>query len=199
MISSLSGIIKDCADSILTIEVNGVGYAVHVPQPSLFPLGQQANVLVHMHWNSENGPSLFGFANNLERSVFLMITSCSGLGPKLAMAVLAQLGASEFLEAVQAANEDALSNVSGIGAKKAEQIIVQLKHKVAKLVESGATLGSCQMLEKRHEISQVLKSLNYSPQEIRAAMAHVNEKYPQNSVAFDALLRHALAFLAKRA
>lgn len=199
MITSLSGVIKDCSDSILTIEVNGVGYAVQVPQSSLFPMGQQTNVLVHMHWNSENGPSLFGFANNLERSVFLMITSCSGLGPKLAMAVLGQLGASEFLEAVQAANEDALSNVSGIGAKKAEQIIVQLKHKVAKLLESGVALGSSAILEKRHEISQVLKSLNYSPQEIRSAMAYVNEKYPQNSVAFDALLRHALAFLAKRA
>lgn len=198
MINSLSGLIKDCNDSILTIEVHGVGYAVQVPQPSLFPLGQQANVLIHMHWNSENGPSLFGFANSLERSVFMMITSCSGLGPKLAMAVLAQLGASEFLEAVQAANEDALSNVSGIGAKKAEQIIVQLKHKVAKLVESGVALGSSETLEKRHEISQVLKSLNYSPQEIRSAMAYVNDKYPQNSVAFDALLRHALAFLSKR-
>ncbi len=199
MISSLSGIIKDCTDSILTIEVNGVGYTLQVPQPSLFPVGQQACVLVHMHWNTENGPSLFGFANNLERAVFLMITSCSGLGPKLAMTVLAQLGASEFLEAVQAANENALSNVSGIGAKKAEQIIVQLKHKVAKLVESGAVLGTSETLEKRHEISQVLKSLNYSPQEIRSAMAYVNDKYPQNSVAFDALLRHALAFLSKRA
>lgn len=199
MITSLSGIIKDCNETVLTVEVNGVGYALQVPQPSLFPIGQQSHILVHMHWNSENGPSLFGFANQLERSVFLMITSCSGLGPKLAMAVLAQLGASEFLEAVQAANEDALSNVSGIGAKKAEQIIVQLKHKVAKLVESGAALGSSETLEKRHEISQVLKSLNYSPQEIRAAMNYVNDKYPQNSVAFDALLRHALAFLAKRA
>ncbi len=88
--------------------------------------------------------------------------------------------------------------MSGIGAKKAEQIIVQLKHKVAKLVESGVALGSSETLEKRHEISQVLKSLNYSPQEIRSAMAYVNEKYPQNTVAFDALLRHALAFLSKR-
>lgn len=198
MICSLSGVVKECNDNLLTIEVNGVGYSVQVPQPALFPVGQSAYVLVHMHWNQENGPALFGFAHNLERSVFLMITSCSGLGPKLAMAVLAQLGASEFLEVVQAANEDALSNVSGIGAKKAEQIIVQLKHKVAKLIESGAALGTSATLEKRHEISQVLKSLNYNPQEIRSAMNYVNEKYPQNSVAFDALLRHALAFLAKR-
>ncbi len=198
MINTLSGLIKECNDAVLTIEVQGVGYAVQVPQPSLFVAGQPANLLVHMHWNQENGPALFGFSNALEKAVFLMITSCSGLGPKLAMAVLAQLGAAEFLEAVQAANEDALSNVSGIGAKKAEQIIVQLKHKVAKLVESGALAGSSATLEKRHEISQVLKSLNYSPQEIRAAMSYVNEKYPQNSVAFDQLVRHALAFLAKR-
>lgn len=199
MINTFSGQIKDINDSMLTVENNGIGLAIQVPQPTLFAVGQKTDLLVHMHWNSENGPSLFGFANALEKNVFLMITSCSGLGPKLAMAVLGQLGASEFLEAVQSGNEDALSDVSGIGAKKAEQIIVQLKHKVAKLIESGAHVGASATLEKRHEISQVLKSLNYSPQEVRAAMNHINEQYPQSSVAFDQLVRHALAFLTKRA
>lgn len=198
MINTYSGIVKDIQDSILTVENNGMGLAIQVPQSALFSVGQKADLLVHMHWNSENGPSLFGFANALEKNVFLMITSCSGLGPKLAMAVLGQLGASEFLEAVQSGNEDALSDVSGIGEKKAEQIIVQLKHKVAKLIESGAHIGASATLEKRHEISQVLKSLNYSPQEVRAAMNYINEQYPQSSVAFDQLVRHALAFLAKR-
>ncbi len=198
MINTFSGQIKDINDSMLTVENNGIGLAIQVPQPALFAVGQKTDLLVHMHWNSENGPSLFGFANALEKNVFLMIISCSGLGPKLAMAVLGQLGASEFLEAVQSGNEDALSDVSGIGAKKAEQIIVQLKHKVAKLIESGAHVGASATLEKRHEISQVLKSLNYSPQEVRAAMNHINEQYPQSSVAFDQLVRHALAFLAKR-
>ena len=198
MINALSGIVKESNESLITIDVNGLGFGVQVPQGALFIAGQKVDLLVHMHWNQENGPSLFGFNTALEKSVFLMITSCSGLGPKLAMAVLAQLGAAEFLEAVQAGNEDALSNVSGIGAKKAEQIIVQLKHKVAKLVESGATLGVSATLEKRHEISQVLKSLSYSPQEIRAAMNHLNDQYPSNTVAFDQLVRHALAYLAKR-
>ena len=157
------------------------------------PLVKKLILLVHMHWNQENGPALFGFSTILEKNVFLMITSCSGLGPKLAMAVLAQLGAAEFLEAVQSANEDALSDVSGIGAKKAEQIIVQLKHKVAKLIESGIHLGASTTLEKRHEISQVLKSLNYSRPEIAAAMNYLNENYPGTQVAFDQLVRHALA------
>ena len=197
MINSISGIVKEVNDNQLTVDVNGIGYGIQVPQ-SAFAVGQPVNLLVHMHWNQENGPSLFGFSNSLEKNVFLMITSCSGLGPKLAMAVLAQLGAAEFLEAVQSGNEDALSDVSGIGAKKAEQIIVQLKHKVAKLLESGAHLGASATLEKRHEISQVLKSLNYSRQEISAAMNHINDNYPGTGVAFDQLVRHALAYLAKR-
>lgn len=197
MINSFSGVIKEVNESQVTIDVGGVGYGVQVPRAS-FTIGQKVDLLVHMHWNQENGPSLFGFNNALEKTVFLMITSCSGLGPKLAMAVLAQLGAAEFLEAVQSASEDALSNVSGIGAKKAEQIIVQLKHKVTKLVESGANLGTSVTLEKRHEISQVLKSLNYSRPEITAAMSYLNEQYPSNTVAFDQLVRHALAYLAKR-
>ncbi len=197
MITSISGTVKEVNENQLTIDVNGIGYGVQVSQ-SLFAVGQKVDLLVQMHWNQENGPSLFGFSTSLEKSVFLMITSCSGLGPKLAMAVLAQLGAADFLEAVQSGNDDALSDVSGIGAKKAEQIIVQLKHKVAKLLESGAHIGASATLEKRHEISQVLKSLNYSRQEISAAMNYLNDTYPGASVAFDQLVRHALAFLAKR-
>lgn len=198
MINSLSGTVADISDSILTLNVAGVGFALQIPQSCAFAIGQQVHILTHMHWNQENGPSLFGFNTALEKSVFVMITGCSGLGPKLAMAVLGQLGAAEFLQAVQAANEDALSNVSGIGAKKAEQIIVQLKHKVAKMVESGVNVGGNQALEQRHNISQVLKSLNYSRQEISAAMNYLNDQYPDSSIAFDQLMRHALAYLAKR-
>lgn len=198
MISSISGVIQEVSESGISIEVSSLGFALQVPQPNIFMVGQKVTLLVHMHWNQENGPSLFGFTTALEKTVFLMITSCSGLGPKLAMAVLAQLGAAEFLEAVHTANEHALSNVSGIGAKKAEQIIVQLKHKVAKLMETGVQVGASQILQERTNISQVLKSLNYSRQEIAAAMNYLNEQHSNSNVAFDQLMRQALAFLAKR-
>ena len=198
MINAIHGIVKEITENIITVDIGNLGFGIQVPQSSHFQIGQKVELLVHMHWNQENGPSLFGFNSTLEKTVFLLITSCSGLGPKLAMAVLAQLGAAEFLEAVQSGNEDALSAVSGIGAKKAEQIIVQLKHKVAKLIESGISLGGSQTLEQRYNISQVLKSLNYSKQEISAAMNYLNDTYPNNTVAFDQLMRHALGFLSKR-
>jgi Holliday junction DNA helicase RuvA len=198
MIHALKGTVKEISEAIVTLDVNGVGFGVQLPQAGAYHMGQSVEILTHMHWNAENGPSLFGFSTSLEKTVFLLITSCSGLGPKLAMAVLAQIGAAPFLEAVQSGNDAALSEVSGIGSKKAEQIIVQLKHKVAKLIESGIELGATQSLEERHNISQVLKSLNYSRQEISAAMNYLTDTYPGSNVAFDQLLRHALSYLSKR-
>ena len=198
MINSLSGTIKEIHDSTLTLDIAGIGFSVCVFQSALFSPGQKAELYIHMHWNQENGPTFYGFNTSLEKTVFLLIISCSGIGPKIAMALLAQLGAAPFLEAVQSANEGALSAVSGIGAKKAEQIIVHLKHKVAKLVESGINLGATPLLEERHNIGQVLKSLNYSRQEISAALNYLNDQHPTSTLAFDQLMRQALAFLSKR-
>ena len=109
-----------------------------------------------------------------------------------------QLGINDFLTAVQTGNEKALSSVSGIGPKKAEQMMVQLKHKVAKLIDSGITITGSPELEQRSDIAQVLKSLNYSKPEITAAMQHIQERYAGAHVAFDQLVRHALSFLSKK-
>jgi Holliday junction DNA helicase RuvA len=197
MIHAISGILKNSIDNLLIIDVSGIGYGVQVPKPQLFQVDQKINLLIHTHFNSEQGPSLFGFQSILEKTIFLMIIDCSGVGPRLGMAILAQMSPQEFIEAIQSANEKALSSISGIGAKKAEHIIVHLKHKVAKLIDSGIEINTMPALEKRHEISQVLKSLNYSKMEIALAMSYINEKYPGN-IAFDQLMRHALAYLAKQ-
>ena len=99
---------------------------------------------------------------------------------------------------VQQGNQEALSAINGIGPKKAEHLILHLKHKVIKLLEQGALEavpgGSA---SQRQDIAQVLKSLNYSKQEIGAALHYLNEQYPA-AIPFDQLMRHALGFLAKQ-
>lgn len=197
MIYSITGTIKEVLDHAVIIDTGAMGFNLQVPQPHKFTIGQTTQIVTYMHWNAEQGPSLFGFTSALEKTVFLLIIDCSGIGPRIALATLAHMSPAEFLEAIQSANEKALSSISGIGAKKAEQMIVQLKHKVAKLIDAGIDLGNSAALEKRHEISQVLKSLNYSKGEISSAMHYINESYPGN-VAFDQLMRHALAYLAKQ-
>lgn len=200
MFSYLKGKVATISESTITLDVQGVGFAFQVPSPEFFQGKQEVTVPVHMHWNSDNGPSLYGFSSELERTVFLLITSCSGLGPKIGLAVLNQLSPNVFLQAIQEGDDKALSSVSGIGAKKAEQIIVQLRHKVSKLIDSGVALeqGAQESLEQWKNLTQVLQSLNYSRQEIETTLAYLRKECGGTGVSFDALMRQALSFLAKK-
>ena len=199
MINSLSGIIKDVKEQAITLDTGFLGFAVQVCQESAFTVGQQATLHIYMHWNAENGPSLFGFTDELEKTVFLLIIDCSGIGPKIGLAALATLGAQRFLEIVQTSDEAALSKVSGIGAKKAEQIIVQLKHKVAKLLAKGIQISGSAQLAHWQNLQQVLESLHYSRPEITAALKYVRESSDDIAQPFDQLMRKALSYLAKKA
>jgi len=197
MLDYIKGTIKTVHDDSLTVDIGNVGLKIHMAYSQSFRVGDKADFHLYMHWNMENGPSLYGFSSIIEKEVFLLVISCSGVGPKLGLAVLADLGPEAFLEAVQTENDTMLSKVSGIGAKKAEHIVVQLKHKVAKLVKSGVVVKPSAAIGKMQEISDVLKSLNYSRPEISATMKHLNEN-SQKDESFDQLIRTALSFLSKK-
>lgn len=199
MISMIRGTIIEVKDQQLVVDVGAFGLTVQVAQSAPFTVGSTASLAAYMHWNQEQGPSLFGFSSEIERAVFLQVISCSGLGPKIALAILADLGAERFIEAVQSGSEATLSKVSGIGAKKAEQMIVQLKHKVSKLLKSGIQLDESTGVRRWQEVSDVLSSLNYSRPEISAAMKWLQEDTAGADVPFDQLIRRSLSFLAKKA
>jgi len=198
MISCLSGIIKEIKEQSLTIDVNGIGFAVALARTEQFKKDASTMLHIHMHWNQESGPALFGFETELERSLFLVVTACSGIGPKIALAVLKHMQPVVFIKAVQTGDVKALSAVPGIGAKKAEQMIVQLRHKVEKLLESGIVIKDDVELSHWSTINDVLTSLHYSRQEISAALSHIKECGLNQTATFDQLLRQALSFLSKR-
>ena len=177
MLDYVKGLIRSVYESSVSIDIGIMGLELHVPLPASYQVGQKAELYVYMHWNAENGPSLFGFSSKIEKEIFLLVISCSGVGPKLGIAVLEDLGPQVFLDAVIEENDRALSKVSGIGAKKAEQMIVHLKHKVSKLIQSGAIVQSSGKISRIHEVNDVLKSLNYSRPEISAAMNHINKNH----------------------
>ncbi len=200
MITSLSGVVTYASSGTLVIDVHGVGFEVVVPQTALFGVKEPVTLLTYWHWSAENGPTLYGFHHELERSIFGLVIGCSGMGPKLGMALLGSLTPQAFLQAIQTGDEKALSKVSGVGAKKAEQLIVQLKHKVSGLIDQCAADGHSldPALEQWKNITQVLHSLHYSRPEIDAAIAHVQKEHKGQQIAFDILMRSALSFLAKR-
>jgi Holliday junction DNA helicase RuvA len=198
MITRLHGTILDCSENALTLMVQGVGYGLQVPQAQKFSVGQEIDLHTSLQWNQESGPSIFGFATILERDLFQVIISCSGIGPKIGLALLAHMTPSQFIDVVQRGDEDALSAINGIGPKKAEQLLMHLKHKVAKMIDKGLEIPDSPAFSSRQNIAQVLKSLNYSKPEITAALNHINENYAEPAIPFDQLMRHALGYLAKR-
>jgi Holliday junction DNA helicase RuvA len=152
-----------------------------------------------MHWNQENGPTLFGFKDLIEKELFTLIISCSGIGPKIALAILDHLGPHAFVEAVQMGDHKALSGVSGIGGKKAEQIIFNLKNKVDALAKTGKITHRSATMTHWNTVSQALESLHYSRPEIQNALDYAKEKLAGSTTAsFDQLMRHALAALSKQ-
>ncbi len=197
MINTITGIVTAAQDQLITLQVGPIVLSLMVPDVAQFQVQQSSIVYVYLHWNSEQGPSLYGFSSELDKTIFLVITSCSGIGPKIGLAVLGSIGAQSFLEAVHTGNDRALSKVSGIGTKKAEQMIVQLKHKVGQLLSSGVVVDASKTLTDWHTLSQALEALSYSRHEISQAVQFLREQNRPDQT-FDQLLRQALSFLAKK-
>lgn len=199
MIDYLHGVVTRITDKKISMLVNNIGFELNVPTTKQISKDSECGVYVYFHWSSENGPSLYGFQDALQRDLFLMIIDCPKIGPSIALNILSQLSSTQFLDIIATQNEAALSSVQGIGAKKAEQIIVQLKHKVGAFIDKNRHI-----MEQQHSfviwqnVSDVLSSLNYSKQEIGGAIQFLTEKYTQQNSSLDQLLRAALSFLSSK-
>lgn len=196
MINTLAGTVTEIYPQQVTLDVQSIGFAVLVPDERLYSVGQQAKLFIHFHFNQENGPQLLGFTSKGARSVFSLVTNVSGIGPKIGLAMLAKLTPEQVMGAIMLADIKALSSVSGVGAKKAELLIMHLKDKVGKIAPESASEESA-MIVKIKEVSEALSSLNYSRQEISAALEHIKKNQDIASVPFDQLLRKGLSYLAK--
>lgn len=197
MIEHIQGTVTSKTEGGMVVAAGPLGMHIAVPHPESFQQGQDVSLFIYLHWNQEQGPSLYGFAEKLDKTVFLLIISCSGIGPKMALALLAQLGAKQCLQAIAHEQTSVLSKAPGIGAKKAEQLIVHLRGKVAKLLASG-DCGDMRDVGALLDISQALSSLHYTPAEIAATMRHLGALDQAATLPFDQLMRTALSFLAKK-
>ena len=133
MITFLEGSLAEALPTQIVVNVHGVGYEVLIPLSSfdkLPPQGQPIKVLTHLQVR-EDAHILYGFMSHAERDLFrLLVQHVSGIGPKLAMAVLAGMTVSNFKAAVVNSDTGLIAKISGIGKKTAERIVLELKDKV---------------------------------------------------------------------
>jgi len=133
MITFLQGKLVETLPTQVTVEVNGVGYEVLIPLSSYDKLpspGHEVKLLTHLAVR-EDAHTLYGFMTAAERELFrLLINNVSGIGPKIALNILSGMNATAFRGAVANGDVKALSQISGVGKKTAERIVVELKDKI---------------------------------------------------------------------
>ena len=136
MIAQLRGRLLEKHPNRVIIDVHGVGYDVHVPLSTFYEMaepGGEIALRIHTHVR-EDALVLFGFATLLELQIFERLISVSGIGPKLALAVLSGIETNELVAAIRQANVARLTGIPGIGKKTAERIGLELKDKMATLL-----------------------------------------------------------------
>ena len=199
MIDFIIGKVKFIKEHSVTILASGIGLSFQTAQSQNFKEGETVELYTYFHWNSDNGPSLFAFQNELEKSIFLLIIDCHKIGPKIAMNILSQISPQDFLNAISKNDEKRLSSLSGIGPKKAEQIIMELKNKIAKLITTGKIKFEENSATSHFQtLNEALLSLGYSKQESLNALNFLRES-ESTQLSFDQLLRKSLGFLSKGA
>lgn len=208
MISYLKGIIAtiqklSSTRVILTLDVNQVGYDLQITprlMQQLPAIGESIQVFTHLQTRDDQ-MVLFGFSSMAERDLFRQLTSVSGVGPQLAMALLDALSLPDLIQAIVSSNTRMLSQTPGVGAKTAERISLELKSKLAEWRnQSGLTTtpdaGPTNTV--REDVEMTLLALGYSSGEIMQALRAVGQKTALAKNADpEAWIREAIAWLSQ--
>ena len=199
MIAFLRGRVLDKHPNRIVVDVNGVGYDLYVPLSTYYDVGDvgtEISLRVHTHVR-EDALQLFGFLTSLEQQLFERLIAISGIGPKLAIAVLSGIESRQLVVSVQRADVARLTRIPGIGKKTAERIVLELKDRLADVAAAGdgAAVDPPSEDRLRDDLVSALENLGYHrPLAEKAANA---ARARDGSAAFEDALKSALRELMR--
>lgn len=167
MIGRLKGTLIHKQPPWLVIDVHGVGYELEAPMSTFYDLpevGGEVSLFTH-YAQKEDSVSLYGFLSEAERRLFRDVQKVSGIGAKIALAVLSGVSVSDFARLVQTSDVTALTRIPGIGKKTAERMVVELRDRAADLTGGPAAAVPGQALDALSEAIIALQQLGYKPAE----------------------------------
>ena len=181
MIGRLKGVLIHKAPPWLVVDVHGVGYELEAPMSTFYDLpevGREVFLFVH-HAQKEDSVSLYGFLRESERRLFRDVQKVSGIGAKIALAVLSGVTVDDFARLVQTSDVTALTRIPGIGKKTAERMVVELRDRAADLGGGAMATASGLPGDPLSEAISALQALGYKPADAermaRKAMAEGDE------------------------
>lgn len=191
MIGRLTGILLEKNPPQITLDVHGVGYELEVPMSTFYnlpDLGGKLSLVTHMVVR-EDGHFLFGFGTDAERAAFRQLIKISGVGPRIALAVLSGLSVGDLAQAVAMQEAGRLTKIPGIGKKTAERLLLELRDKLPK---SGVIASAAATPNDGADVLNALLALGYSEKEALAAI----KQLPPDAGVSDGI-RAALKLLSK--
>ena len=191
-IHHLHGELVEKQPTRVVIDVGGVGYEVIVPLSShacLPDVGATARILT-VEQHRDDVRLLFGFATDAERRMFRLLTTVSGVGPKLAIATLGHLSVDRLAGCILAGDTAAIRKIPGVGQKLADRIVLELRTSIA--VDAGAT-GPARPTAAVGDAEAALVSLGYRPEDARRLVDAALRKHSDQSDDVEALIRLAIA------
>lgn len=189
MIQHLTGKVLEIAERHLVIDVSGVGYGVAVPDyiAGKFSEGDSISLYTYLHVREEN-LDLYGFEKSAERATFLLLLSVSGVGPKVALNILSGLPIADIEQALVQGRAEIFQQVTGVGRKLAERLVVELKGKIVALPGADyVVLGESELA--------ALQQLGYTIKEAKEALRALPAAL--NGAPLEERLRASLRLLSK--
>jgi len=191
MIGRLKGIIVHKQPPWLVVDVHGVGYELEAPMSTFYDLpevGREVALFTH-YAQKEDSVSLYGFLSESERRLFRDVQKVTGIGAKIALAILSGASVADFARLVQTSDVTALTRIPGIGKKTAERIVVELRDRASGFAGSGPTLaGKSVPTDPLGEAILALQQLGYKP----AEALRMAEKAQTEGDDVEAIIRKAL-------
>ena len=167
MIGRLKGILIHKQPPWLVLDVHGVGYELEAPMSTFYDLPEVGReVALYTHYaQKEDSVALYGFLSEAERRLFRDVQKVSGIGAKIALAVLSGVSVNDFARLVQTGDVGALTRIPGIGKKTAERMVVELRDRAADLATGPTAARSGQPMDALSEAIVALQQLGYKPAE----------------------------------
>jgi Holliday junction DNA helicase RuvA len=190
MIASLHGTLESLGSDGAVVNVSGLGFRVYMPTSTLSSLagiGKEVHLHTYLHLR-EDSATLFGFASPDELRLFQTLISVSGLGPRLALAMLSAMSLEQLIMAIATANRELLTVVPGVGKKLAERLILELKDKVA---AGWVSAPAIELVEANTDVLAALTALGYSASEASRAVTSLPA---DNELALEEKIRLALQY-----
>jgi Holliday junction DNA helicase RuvA len=199
MIALLTGLIAYKSPDHIVLDVQGVGYRVHIPFSTYYELPEEGGMAaLHIHTSvREDAILLYGFRTRLEKSFFQMLIAVSGVGPKLARDILSNIQPGPLAQALTQSDLSKLATIPGIGKKTAERLVLELKDKVGKLDLSSLPAAEVRVIpadDVAEDVISALLNLGYKEPQVRKALAGLDAG---GGVSVEGLLKQALKTLMK--